>query len=442
MLIYYLCINTPVPLAAESSQRQNGNKYVGFSQQASGLGRLGGSYPQNQLRQASAQSSSFNRDTAIGSGYSQGLSRSGYAQALSQPAQSGRTSVRVVKSSSLSKPNWRGTKLNQVKAQEAPKQNFGLSTSIASGSSVSKYSQKQNVLPDISKRGTWPVQQGMPHANNYLSSSSASIQSPSSKSKSASHQSAAQNVPGAAAETLAFYGRTGYSPMKSSSLFGPRAPVQMKTSASAPARRVTSHRSSQFPAPQSKPFHVNGGYHEGYKPSSTSSMTSSHLSYSPSLPMSNKQNAHVSFGPEMPTREGLSYKPSYTSTGQIPSNTNSHQVSSNSRNMAQGAGSLPASGNSRSGASGRRFAPTIIHSIPERFGGFAIRRLQTPADQREASVKKPQQTYTAPSRQRDSSRLQGQSVHPEGKRMRIRPSGRPAGEYLITFCCSVLMPCF
>lgn len=350
-----------------------------------------------------------------------------------------------MKSGSLSKPNWRGTKLNRVKVQEAPKQNFGLSTSIASGSSVSKYSQKQNNLPDISKRGTWPVQQGMPHAINYLSSSSASIQSPSSKSKSASHQSAAQNVPGAAAETPAFYGQTGFSPMKSSSLFGAGAPVRMQTSASAPARRVTSHRRSQashFPAPQSKLFHVKGGYHGSYKPSSMSSMTSSHLGYSPSLPVSNEQNAHVSFRPEMPTSEGLSYKPSYTSSGQIPSNANSHQVSSNSRNTAQGAGGLPASGNSHSGASRRHFAPTVIHSIPERFGGFAIRRLKTPADHREASVKKPQKTYTAPSRQRESSRLQVQSIHPESKRMRIRPSRRPAGDHLITFCCSVLMSPF
>ncbi|XP_035536807.1 uncharacterized protein LOC118342397 [Morone saxatilis] len=402
---------------AQSSHRQNGNIYVGLSQQDGGLRQLGGNYPQNQLRQASSQSSGFNTDAAVNSGYSQGLSSRDYTQTLSQPAQSGYPSVRFVQSSSLLKPNWQMTKLNKVNAQKVPKkQLFGLSTSIVGESSVSKYSEKQNDHNYVGKR-TWPVQQLTPHASSYLFSGSASVWSPSKSSR----QSAVQQAPSAAAETLAYNWQRGHSSMKSSSLFSAAAPApqknsaQMQTSANARAR-VSSRHSSKASKPggssthqneriqnnpsqidsgkqyQSKLFPVNEGNANGhYKASSTSSLAINHLSHSQSLPTVGFHSRSL----EMPTNTRLSYKPSYTSTEQIPSSTSSLYASWSSRNQAQGAHNLPASGSSRVGTSAQRFAPTRTYDIPQRFGGFAIRRLKEPVDRKEESVRKPQQTYSS-----------------------------------------------
>lgn len=371
-------------LTAESSERQNGNGYVSSLPQHR---RIGGSYSQNQLRQTSAQSNSYNTDTAVGSSHSRGLSRSGYAQAFSQPARSGSIPVRLVQSSSLSGPNWRGTKLNQEKQQKVLTR-FGLPTAIASGSSVS--GQKQ-----AGKRN-WPVQQGTPRASKYL------------PSKLASHQSAAQAASSAAGMPTSS-GRRGFS-LTASNLFNADGPTKSKTSAVAPARRVSSHSSlfSRFHTPQSTQFHVNRGYNP-----STSSRSSIHGSRG----QSRQQNANF-----QPASEGLRY---------TSSNANTYSAGWNSGNAGQGTWNLPVSGKGR-------FAPTRTHNIPQLFGGSAIRRLKTP-ERAEASIKKQQQAYTAPSRQSESLRprmqsesLRVQNVHPEHKVMRFRPSG----EYLITTCSS------
>lgn len=441
-VIHYLWIYAVISPAAQSFQKQNGNRYVGFSQQDSGLG---GSYLQNQLRRSSvspgsAQSSSLNTETAVSSGYSKGLSSSGYKQTVSQPAQGGYASVRFAQSSSVSKPNWQMSKSNQAKVPK--KQSFSLSASIASGSSLSKYSQNRNDLTDISKKRTWPIQQGTPRDSKYLSSSSASVLSPrtSYSFTSASHQSAAQKFPSAAAET-AYYGQRGNSPsVKSSSLFSAvapasqRNPVRMQTSASARARRVSSHRSakastpSHLSSPQNGRIGNNPGQTEVGKPYRSKLFPgtggNAQGSYSRSLPVSNKHSAPVGFQPrslEKPTNQRLSYKPSYTSTEQIPSSPSSLQASWNSRTSTQGARNLPASGSGGAGTSGQRFAPTRTHSIPQRFGGFAIRRLRDPADQKEESGGKPQQTYMAPSQQTASYKPQVQSVHQASKWKRMRP---------------------
>lgn len=345
-----------------------------------------------------------------------------------------------MRSNLLSKHNWQGK--DKLKAKDVPKKRFfGLSAAIASGSSVSKYKKKQNDLTDVSGRGTWPVQQGTLHASKYPTSGFASIHDPSSKSKLASPWSAAQFAPRAAAETPAIYGQGGHTPMRSSSLFSADDPVQMQTSASSPARRVTSRQAFHSPASQRQQFNTNGGHREGYKPPSTSSMTSAHGSYGGSVPVSSTQNAYENSRLQKP----MSHRLHHTSSAQIPSNTGSYQASWNSNNAAQGAHGIPSSGNGHSETSGQRFAPTRIYDIPHRFGGFAIRRLQTPDDQEEESIRKPQQTYMSPSQQTytapsqsESSRQQVQSVHPKTKLMRIRP----AGKHLMTFCCSVLMPCF
>lgn len=442
-------LNSRFSLAAPSSQRQNGNRYVGFSQQDSGLRGLGGSYPQNQFRQVSiypgsAKSSSLNPQAAVSSAYNHGLSSSSYTKTVSQPAQSGHTSVRLIDHSSVSNPNWRMMNSKPVKVQKEPKKPYlGLSTDIASGSSVSKYSKNKNDLNDIGKR-TWPVQQGTQRTSQYLSSNSASVQSPFRERgsfTSASHQSTV-------AKTPAYYGPRGFSPsMKSSSLFSAGVPAPQRnsgltqTSASAPAR-VSSRSNAEVSKPshfspaqikrtrnypsqteagkpyRSKLFPVNGGSAQGgYRP--TSSMASSYVSYTQSLPAPSKQNAPVSFEPrslKVPT--GFNYKPSYASAEQKPSS--SVQTFRNGRNPAQGAHNLPASGSSRAGTSPQQFAPTRTYDIPQQFGGFAIRRLKEPADQNEVNVQKPQDPSTTPLRQTASYKPQGQSVSPESKWKRVR----------------------
>ena len=434
-VIHGLCVNGLVSLAAQSSLRQNSNAYVGFSQQQSGQGGLASNYPQNQLRLASAQSRSFNTDPAASSSrFSQVYSSGSDTNPYSQPAQRGHSSVRLAQSSSLSKPNWRPAKSNHANAQTVPKNSFGLSTSIASGSSVSKY-KKRNDVTNVSKKRTWPVQQGTAYVSKYVSSSSAAVQTPRSLS-------AAQKTPSAAA-TSASYGPRSYVPVKSSSQFSVGAPaLQMQTSATARARRVSSHHSSKA----SKPSRFSPLQNERREndPSRTEvgnryqsklfQPTGRNVQGSQSLPASQKQNA-------------LNLQPrSYTSTR------------------------LPASAGSGTGTSGQRFAPTRTYNIPDRFGGFAIRRLKEPADQK-LSVGKPQQSYTnswqsasllqqqwpappqkqpappqqqqappqqwqahlAPLQKQQAYKPQVQSVHHEAKWKRVRPSGT-LGEYLSSWC--------
>ncbi|XP_034417609.1 uncharacterized protein LOC117750480 [Cyclopterus lumpus] len=156
-------------LWATQARGQNSNTYVGFSQQRGGPG---GSYPQNELRQASgspgsAQSSSFNTDPDVSSGYSQRFPSSRYTQAVSRPAKSGFASVKLAQSSSESKPNWRTTTLNQEHVQKMPKKKpFAFSGSIAGGSSLSKYHQTP-----VSKKRTGPGQQGSPGTSHSRTSS-------------------------------------------------------------------------------------------------------------------------------------------------------------------------------------------------------------------------------------------------------------------------------
>ncbi|XP_033986982.1 uncharacterized protein LOC117482864 [Trematomus bernacchii] len=50
---------------------------------------------------------------------------------------------------------------------------------------------------------------------------------------------------------------------------------------------------------------------------------------------------------------------------------------------------------SREGTSGKKFAPTKTHIIPDQFGGYDIRRLKAPG-QEKVSVRKPQQAYQTP----------------------------------------------
>ncbi|XP_068429176.1 uncharacterized protein [Clinocottus analis] len=296
--------------SSRASWGQTGNTRAGFSQHRAGFG---GSYPQNQLRQASgspgsAQSSSLITDPEVSSGYSQRVPSSRYTPAVSQPAKSGSASVRLAQSGSAPKPNWRAAKLNHGNVQKTPKKlPFSLSASIAGGSSLSKYHQ----APTSDKRPR-PVQQGAPGTSQYRSSSSASPPSPRE-----SFKSSAVSKPPASSE------RKEYSlSMKSSSLSrsgaaeSRRIPVRTRTSASGAARRVSSSRRSKA----------------RNDPSRTRTPYASNL---------------------VPVKVG----------------------------------NLPASGPSREEASGQGSSGSRTHNIPQRFGGFAIRRLKKPADQEEASVR-------------------------------------------------------
>lgn len=214
---------------AQGSQRPNGNAYVGFLQKDI---RIVGSDPQNQFRQASASRASAQRsglgaEPAVSGGYSQGFSSSRYSQTVLQPAHGGYSSVRLAQSSSVSNPK-------QVNAPGVRRREIvGLSTAIASGTSLSQRSQKQNSLAD---RRTRPAEQGAWRVSQHRSRNSASAQNPTYSALAA----------------------------KSSSLFSAEGPVPVHssirkhTSATGRARRV----SSGPKAATSKPSSFSGAQNE------------------------------------------------------------------------------------------------------------------------------------------------------------------------------------
>ncbi|XP_030597571.1 uncharacterized protein LOC115788606 [Archocentrus centrarchus] len=332
---------------ARSPQTHNSNGYVGLSQQDGRLRRLHGSYSQNQIRQASisphsAQSSSLSTGTAVNRGYSQGLSTSSYEQTVSKPVQS---SVRLVQSSLVSKPTWY-TNLEHVSAQEVPNRSpFGLSSAVASGNSVNQLSQNQNSLTD---------------ARKYISSSSTSLQTPR---ESYSHQLASQwsgaQKPASAA-------------------------VQMQTSASAPARRVSKHKSRPSSVSFDRAITRN-----------VPIQTAAGKPYQNQWLPVNVGNTQGSYMPSSTSNMKVSYNPSYTSLEQRPTSRNPLQASWGFSNIAQGARNLPVYGSDTVGNSTWRFAPSRTYEIPERFGGYAIRRL---SELKEEVVQKPQ-TATSPPKQ-------------------------------------------
>lgn len=304
----------------------------------------------------------------------QGLSK-GYTPTLSWPSKSGSVSPGMESSGSMSSPNWSVAKVNTANAKTYPKwQLYNPSLDIISGSSVSKFS-----MQDDRKKGTRPAQQETRFAGMYQASSS--DQSLPIRRKWSTVQSAAQNPTAAKVPPVNGQG---------SSSFGSGIPFRLGTSASAPARRVLANRGSKArkPAAPQRPFGVNG-FQGSYNPPSPSSMISN----------------------------------------------GRRTVSWNGQSVAQGPPGFPDSDNSnREPSSGVRYAPTRTYNIPDQYGGSVIRRLADPADPTEEGTRKPQQTYTAPPRQREFPRRQQQSrrVHPKAKLLRIRP-GSPPRKYLIIF---------
>ncbi|KAK5884048.1 hypothetical protein CesoFtcFv8_020314 [Champsocephalus esox] len=155
---------------------------------------------------------------------------------------------------------------------------------------------------------------------------------------------------------------------KSSSLFGAGAPepnqtpARTKTSSSVRAKLVSKTDKPSRPSASKNPsqtevvhpyklFSGNAGNARGsYKATSMAS------SYGTSL------ESNVGNGPMVKPR---SYSTSYDSKS------------------------------SREGTSGKKLAPTKTHIISDKFGGYAIRRLKAPG-QEKVSVRKPQQTYQTP----------------------------------------------
>lgn len=296
-----------------------------------------------------------------------------------------------------------------------PKAQFlNLYTPISSGRSINDYNKNQNGRFNGKKR-TWPVQQDTPHPSKYLFGNTVSVQKPSVS------QSTAQRPYNSAAKTPVNAQRD-----LSSRLFSADPSTETQPFACGLGRRVFSHRHSasfkpsRFPPPQNesprknpsqrKPyqsqlFPVNGGNAQGsYEPSSNVALSCASFSqHPPDSPY--RQNAVVSYelyGLEIPTNQGrLSSASTSMSFG---------QASWKNRNPAQGAHNLPASDSSRVESSAQRFAPTKTYIIPQHFGGSAIRRLKEPADQKEVSVLKPQQTYTVSPQQPASYKPQAHKV--------------------------------
>lgn len=287
----------------------------------------------------------------------------------------------------------------QANVQKVPKTSLvNLYAPIHSGSSINGYDKKQTRRSNDRKR-SGPVEQGNGVSVQSLSSEKNSF-------KSASH-STAQRPFGSAAKTPVWPGQRG----SSSRQFSTDASTKVQPLGCSLGRRVHAHRHSgpfqpflsrktpsQRKLYQSELFAVNGGNVQGsYKPSSN--MASSHVSYSkhpPDEPY--RQHALVSFEPyslETPSNQDRLCSASIC--------MDSGQASWN-RNPAQGAHNLPVSEGSRVGTSARRFAPSRTYIIPQRFGGYAIRRLK--ANQKELSV----QTSTTPPQQPAPYKAQAQKT--------------------------------
>lgn len=368
-----------------------------------GLSRLHDNDPQNKFRQASisprsAQSSSFNPTPVLGSAYDQGYSKTNQMQTVSQPPRGGH-SVRYLQSSMLFKHNGATAAPTEVKlSPKVHKKPFpGLSTGVASASSVAKYNSNQDSFVHVRPRNQ---QQGTRRSGQYPSSSAASVRSPS-REVSASHQSAALRPPTTAAtRTLPTRVRGSQVPSAPSSKFfrGTSATVRARrvsspgTSASKPSRFSPAqngrsrnepsqrYRSSFFPV-------VEGAAKGSYKRTPGAAY--------PQTP---------AFGPrsfQEPTTQSFYQRPSHAAA---PQNQNQW----NNRPRQSGGSSL----------TGR--VPTKILSIPQSFGGSPIRRLKKTAEPKVAGVQKPQQKQTEPSQQTAPYNPQGRGVPKRSRWVKVR----------------------
>lgn len=419
------------------AQSQDDRRHVGFSQQESGQAHLGGGYPQSQFRQASAAvagsapSKSPNTHTV----YSQRLPSSRYRQA--NAAQSNSAPVRLAQSSLVNPGRWANS--YQVYAQK--KLPISLSTAIASSSSVSKYKQgsitgvadKRKVVFNEVK--TQPVEQGTQRTGQYLSGSTSSVKSPFKGSyfftptsqqklpgsrlaaKSPSYQQgAAMLAQGAQRGSTAVDVRSqlfsggGQKPLQ--------PPIQMRTSATARGRKVPLRRATGKPSPsvysqseratkglhQSKLFTANTG---NYKPTDNSNALSNQLSYSQSRRLRDPSDQRVSY---MSMNQKLT-----------PRSGKTTWAGTNQNNVARNLPAFSHVHRQSGGTSGLRYAPTKTYMIPQRFGGFPIRRLKWPRD--EVSIRRPQLTRaTPPPQQQRQPALppSSRAVHPKSKWIRVK----------------------
>ncbi|XP_017286650.1 uncharacterized protein LOC108244726 isoform X2 [Kryptolebias marmoratus] len=233
-----------------------------------------------------------------------------------------------------------------------------LGFSVAGGTSQRLRSKNPS---DLSR--SWSTEQGMQHSSKYPSSSSRSIQGPreSYSFRPVSPQSAAQEPPRAATKIPLYHSQVG-----SSVLFDPVAPgqrgrsLQMHTYARGPAKRVFSNRRSEARGSSPRSQAWKPSVHQGLRP-----------------------------------RSWL-------------------QTYKTSHNLA-----VPRS--STVGVAAQGFTPATVYEIPERFGGFAIRRLKEPADQNQVTVQKQQLQIPAAAPQWVvPSTPYSQNVHPMAKWTRVK----------------------
>ncbi|KAF3707740.1 hypothetical protein EXN66_Car000913 [Channa argus] len=411
-----------------ASQAQS-DTYVGFSQQDNGLKKPGGSSPQNGFRQASVSTGSAqnsDRETAVISGHSQRFSSSETSKNVPQEAYNSKALVGLVASSLESKPAKRKSNWLRVHLKKGfEKKSFNLYNPIASGSSISNFNKNQNSQTSERK----PT-----FSTKYLPSNSpfggSHFFSPPSQS---------------AAQRPAYYEQRGSSSSLLSTGAGSRQhnSAWLQPSACGLGRRVPLHHHSgvsepsPFLLPLSKntinnPSQAEAGklYHNYQLPESRGSynpvnMVSNHASYSQDLPVSpHKQNALVDHDPYSHTLKSPgrgSFKPSCPSVQQVPSSASSSKESWNNRNLTQGAHDLTVFGSSREGASAQRFAPSRTYSVPQSFGGYAIRRLKKPANQKEEGALNPQQTDAPSPQQPAASKPKFYRVPQRSKWIRIKP---------------------
>ncbi|XP_072304534.1 uncharacterized protein [Eucyclogobius newberryi] len=143
----HICCSWVLP-DGEGSRTDRTNTPVGLSHVR---GRFEGSRPQDEFRQA----------------YVVKISSTG-ARADQRPYAHTASLAFPVKFSQSSQTNPKGSNVDTSYGNVRPKNTFGLSTSIASGSSVSKQDSKQDSKQHNGVLRTWPGQQGAVRTSQYV----------------------------------------------------------------------------------------------------------------------------------------------------------------------------------------------------------------------------------------------------------------------------------
>lgn len=312
------------------AQRHNGDRYVGFSQQVRGGRRLGGTYPQNQFRQAprSAGSahSSGSRSQAASSGFSNAFSSGGSAHAAARSAPDEHASAGLKRHGSV--PNLHAL---HADVPELPKVRvFNLHSAVSSGSSISGRGRKQRTR-SVGRKRSRPVERG--HGLSARSPLSAAA-------------AAAAGAPPACPD------RTGSGASTSACSLGRRVQARRRSKAGTHflSRKTLSQRPRQDELSAGDGGHVPGSYKPSSRTSSQRPPDPHRLGFEPHRP-------------ETPSdQDGLCSGSTTVDSGQA--------AWSRTRNPAQPPGP----------------EPSRTHSTPHHFGGYAITRWRSSSEQRPPCV--------------------------------------------------------